>query len=104
MTPSLYPALGCGMSRTSDHTEYVFRVNLNNGLDVRRFCEVPVKAKEVRSISRAKPARKGELSRKLARACQGLGKARRSFRLSTSTQPHPSRRRRIRGRRGSKLR
>ena len=35
------------MSRTFDHTEYVLRVNLKNGLDVRRFCEVRVKGKDV---------------------------------------------------------
>jgi len=35
------------MSRPSDPNEHVLRVNLKDGADVRRFCEVSVKGKEV---------------------------------------------------------
>lgn len=35
------------MSRAPDSSEYVLRVNLKDGSDVRRFCEVRVKGKDV---------------------------------------------------------
>ena len=35
------------MSRAPDPSEYVLRVNLKDGSNVRRFCEVRVKGKDV---------------------------------------------------------